>query len=641
MRYTFQCMHPRWQPRDIVVAFFLCCSASRLHAAGTPPAITLEVDARQAPEKIFHAHLTFPVHTGPLTLVYPKWIPGEHAPSGPVVDVAGLSISAGATRLAWQRDPVDMYALHLEVPERADRLDVAFDYLSPPDGGAFTSGASATAQLALVSWNQLLLAPQGIPSDDLRYTATLRLPEGWHFATALPIAKQRGERIEFAPVSLTMLIDSPVLAGAHLRTLALTGEPVPHHVALAADSDAALEMNPAMAASLKRLVDETGALFGVRHYRGYTFLVTLSDHVAHFGLEHHESSDDRLGERALLDDDQRRLVAGLFAHEMTHSWNGKYRRPADLAPGTFEAPMRGDLLWVYEGLTEYLGNVLAARSGLLTADEYRESLAATAAAMEQQRGRTWRPLADTAVAAQILYGARPDWGMWRRGVDFYAEGELLWLEADTVIRRESGGAKSLDDFCRLFFGGQNGPPTVVLYNFDDVVAALNQITPYDWSTFWKTRLEATAPHAPLGGLTGSGWKLVYTDVLPQMQRSAETTRKSVDLRASLGFAVNDDGTIPDVRPESPAAKAGVAPGMKLVAVNGRRWSKEGLRTAVKDTQASHHPIELLLENGEFFKSYTLDYDAGERYPHIQRDYTADDLLSQIITPRAGTGGSTP
>src|SRR5579862_8091728 len=359
--------------RRLLLAAVVLVLALPVRAADSTAPITLEVDARQAPDKIFHAHMRVPVTAGPLTLVYPKWIPGEHGPTGPVVDVAGLKFTAGKTALAWQRDPVDMYAIHIEVPAGTDSLDVAFDYLSPADGGGFTSGASATAQLALISWNQLLLAPQGARSDDLRYNASLRLPTGWTFATALPVAKQHGEHVEFQTTSLTTLVDSPVLAGAHFRIVPLTGEPVAHQVALAADSDAALEMPPEMTTDLKRLVDETGALFGARHYRNYTFLVSLSDHTAHFGLEHHASSDDRLGERALLDDDARRLAAGLFSHEMTHSWNGKYRRPADLAPGTFEAPMHGDLLWVYEGLTEYLGNVLAARSGLLTPDEYREN----------------------------------------------------------------------------------------------------------------------------------------------------------------------------------------------------------------------------------------------------------------------------
>ena len=629
---------PTRRPRTrALLAVFLSfvLSSTTLHAAEVTRPITLEVDARQAPQKIFHARLTLPVMPGPLTLVYPKWIPGEHGPTGPIVDVAGLKITVDGKPLTWRRDSVEMYAFHLDVPDDTESIDIALDYLSPPDSGGFTSAASATAQLALISWNQLVLAPQGARADDLRYAATLRLPNGWKFGTVLPVAKQRSDRIEFQPVSLTTLVDSPVLAGAHFRTVALTTAPIAHQIHLAADSDAALDMSPELTASFTRLVAESGALFGARHYRSYSFLLTLSDHTAHFGLEHHESSDDRVGERALIDDDQRRVMAGLLPHEMTHSWNGKYRRPADLAPGTFEEPMHGDLLWVYEGLTEYLGQVLTARSGLLTADEYRESLALTAAVMEQQRGRAWRPLSDTAIAAQILYGARGDWSAWRRNVDFYPEGELLWLEADTVIRRETNNTKTLDDFCRLFYGGQSGPPVVVPYTFDDILAALNQIAPYDWRTFWKTRLESTATHAPLGGVAASGWKLVYTDVIPQMQKSGEATRKNTDLRHSIGVTVNDDGTIPDVIPDSPAAKAGIGPGVKLVAVNGRRWSKDVLRTAVREAKPRHHPLELLVENGEFFKSYTLDYDRGEHYPHLERDYAVPDLLTQIITPQAG------
>ena len=421
-----------------------------------------------------------------------------------------------------------------------------------------------------------------------------------------------------------------MLAGAHFRSIPLAPD---HRIDLAADGEPALAMDDKTLAACKNLVAETGALFGARHYRHYDFLLTLSDTVAHFGLEHHESSDDRVGERSLIDEEKRKAnLADLLSHEMVHSWNGKYRRPAGLMPGHFDEPMRGDLLWVYEGLTQYLGDILAARAAFVTDDQYREMIAITAAEMEATRGRSWRPLADTAVAAQVLYEARPDWALWRRCVDFYPESNLLWLEADTLIRRETRGSKSLDDFCRLFFGGKSGPPSVIPYTADDVFAALNQVQPYDWKRFWTERLQATETSRPLAGLSAAGWKLAWSDTPGEMFRAREDAGKTTDARFSIGFAVTDDGVIPDVVPESPAAKAGVAPGMRLVAVNGRRWSHEILREAIR--ASSKQPIELLVENGDYYRSYRLDYNGGERFPKLERDGSKPDLLTKIITPLA-------
>ena len=629
-------MTPRF--RFVLAVCLAVSGASRIEAAEAR-AVVLDVDAREAPRKIFHSKLTIPAVPGPLTLAYPKWIPGEHGPTGPIADLAGLRFSAAGKPVPWKRDPVDMYRIQLVVPAGADAIEAQLDYLSPAETGQFSSGASATANLALVSWNQLLLYPGERKPDEILFDATIRLPHGWKWATALERAPgPPGEGIRFAPVSLTTLVDSPVLAGAYLRVVTLTDGAPAHRLDIAADSDAALAISPELEAQYRSLVAETGALFGGRHYRHYDFLLTLSDHTAHFGLEHHESSDDRVDERSLVDADRRKLMAGLLPHEMTHSWNGKYRRPAGLGIGSFQEPMRGDLLWVYEGLTEYLGQVLSARSGLLTADQYREALALTAAEMDHQKGRAWRPLQDTAVAAQVLYGARQDWGALRRGVDFYAESELLWLEADTLIRRESRGRRSLDDFCRLFFGGESGPPRVVPYTFEDVVAALKQVLPYDWASFWKKRLETTEPGAPLQGVAEGGWKLVYSEEIPDMQRAAEDTRKVTDVRYSIGISVRDDGSIPDVVPGSPAAAAGLGPGMKLVAVNGRRWNALILREAIRKSKT--RPIELLVESGEFFKTARLDYAGPERYPHLERDAARQDLVSQILRPLAARPAET-
>ena len=614
-----------------------------LAIAGAPlfsqTAVKLRVDATDAPRRLFHVRMTMTAKAGPLTLLYPEWIPGEHGPTGPIVNLVGLKIEGGGKPIAWKRDSVNMYAFHLDVPAGVTSLEVAFDFISPPESEGFSSGSSATSELAVLSWNQLLLYPQGTQADDLQFQATLKVPNSWRYGTALPIARESGNEIEFQPASLTTMVDSPVSTGAHYRTINLgTDGGAAHYLHLAADSDRALEVSPEIVGQYENLVKETGALFGSRHYRGYHFLYTLSDHVAHFGLEHHESSDDRFAERTLIDADLQRISADLLSHEFVHSWNGKYRRPGGLISGGhdggYDTPMQGDLLWVYEGLTEYLGEILAPRSGLRSAEDFRESLAASAAALDTTSGRKWRPLEDTAVAAQILYEAGSDYADYRRGVDYYPEGTLIWLDADTLIRQLTKGAKSLDDFCHAFHGGPSGAPALKPYDFADVVAAMNAVAPYDWAGFFNQRLHSTDAHAPLDGIRHSGWKLVYDGVRSDYWKAEEDDRKLADLSYSLGLKVKEDGTIEDVVFDGPAKKAGIAPATKIVAVNNRQYTQTVLREAVQKAASGAKPIELLIKTGEYYETHRIDYHGGERYPHLVRDAAAADVLSQIIAPKA-------
>jgi predicted metalloprotease with PDZ domain len=600
--------------------------------------VRVRVDATDVQRRLFHIQMNIPAKPGAMTLLYPQWIPGEHGPTGPISQLVGLKIRAGNQVIPWRRDSVNMYAFHIDVPAGVSQLDVAFDFISPPEEGGFTSGASATTELAVMNWNQLLLYPQGTDSDSFQIQATLRVPNGWKYGTALPIERETGNEVQFKPASMTTLIDSPLSTGAHYKTIDLGTEGgLPHYLHIAADSDRALEVSPEVVAKYKNLVKETGALFGARHYRGYHFLFTLSDHVAHFGLEHHESSDNRLGERTLVDPDVMRSGAYLLPHEMVHSWNGKYRRPGGLAPtgkdGGFETPMKGDMLWIYEGLTNYLGEVLTPRAGLWTAEEYRESLAATAAEMDSTPGRSWRPLEDTAVAAQVLYETGSDYGSYRRSVDFYPEGTLLWLEIDATIRQLSKGSKSLDDFCKLFHGGSSGAIAMKPYNFEEVVAGLNAVQAYDWAGFLNQRLRSTNERAPLGGIEKSGWKLAYDNVRSEFWKSVEDRRKWADLSYSIGLSVREDGSVVDVILGGAAQRAGVAPSVKLIAVNNRQFTPTVLRDAVAKT-AEGKPIELMIRNGEFYSTHKLDYKGGERYPHLVRDNAVPDLLSSIIQAKA-------
>jgi predicted metalloprotease with PDZ domain len=612
--------------------FAFCAALAPLHAQSV---VKLRVDATDAPRRLFHVQMSMPARTGAMTLLYPEWIPGEHGPTGPVANLVSLRVQGGGKTIAWKRDSVNMYAFHMDVPAGVQTLDVGFDFIAPPDAEGFSSGASTTTELAVINWNQVLLYPQGVSADDYQLQATLKVPTGWRYGTALPIQRESGNEIEFKPAPLTTMVDSPVSTGAHYKTFDLgTDNGIPHYLHVAADSDRALEAPQEVIDRFKKLVKETGALFGARHYRSYHFLYTLSDHVAHFGLEHHESSDDRTGERSLIDPDTLRASGYLLPHEMVHSWNGKYRRPAGLISsgkdGGYDVPMKGDLLWVYEGLTNYLGEVLAPRSGIWTTEDYRESLANTAAELDNKAGRTWRPLEDTAVAAQVLYETGDDYGNLRRSVDYYPEGSLIWLEVDTIIRQQSKGAKSLDDFCHAFHGGASGKVEMKPYEFNDVVAGLNAVQPYDWAGFFNERLHSTSAHAPLGGIQRSGWKLVYDSVRSDFWKAYEDKRKFTDLSYSIGVQAKEDGTLVDVRYGGPAQKAGIAPSVKLVAVNGRQFTPTVLREAI----AAAKPLDLLVKDGEFYKTYRVDYTGGEKYPHLVRDNSQPDLLTSIIAGKS-------
>jgi predicted metalloprotease with PDZ domain len=597
--------------------------------------IELSVDATEAPRKLLHAQLVISAKPGPLTLYYPKWIQGEHMPNGPINDLSGLKIQAGGKPIRWKCDDVDLYAFHCTVPEGADAVEVSLDYLSTSAKEGYSASASMTARLAVLNWHLVLLYPKGAPVREQRVRASLTLPEGWKLGTPLPIDAVTGSTTQFQTVSLETLADSTVLCGEYLKEVPLSSpDGPPHYLVLACDSAAGLELSAALKTHYERLVAEAGALFGARHYRSYRFLVTMSDQIRPTGIEHHECSDNRVPERFLLDDSYRKLwTAWLLPHEYVHSWNGKYRRPEGLATPDFQRPMKTKLLWVYEGLTEYLGFVLAARSGLYTPELSRENWALVADWARNQTGRTWRPLEDTTAAAPHLYGARTDWSHRRRGVDFYDEGALLWLDADTLIREKTAGKKSLDDFCRAFHGGKSGPPEVKPYTFDDVVQALNGVVEHDWKEFLEKRVRSISPEPPLDGIERGGWKVVYRDKPGDLLKARDGEEKSIDLTTALGLLLKDDGTVIDVVQGKAADKVGVGPGMKIVAVNGRRHSIERLRQAIAGSRQGGK-LSLLLENGDFFQTVALDYADGEKYPHLEREMGKPDLLAEIFRPRA-------
>lgn len=598
-------------------------------------AITLTVDATQAPDKIIRTREVIPVKAGPLTLYYPKWIPGEHEPSGPVGNVAGLKFSANGKVIPWRRDLLDVFTFHVDVPEGADRLEATFEYLEPT-GGPYSGGASATDKLVIISWNQDVLYPAGMPSSQITFAPTLRLPDGWKYGTPLPIENAAGNEITFKPVELNRLVDSPVIAGEYYRAVDITppGEPIHHEIDMVADSAEALDMSPELQKKFTNLVAESGKLFGARHYRDYHFLLTLSDHVAHFGLEHHESNDSRTGERALLTPQGQRGVGSLLSHEFMHSWNGKFRRPADLSTPDYEKPMETDLLWVYEGLTDFLGPLLAARSGLWTPEQYRDNLANIAAELGPGRpGRTWRPLQDTADAIPGMFRGFGGGASWKRGADYYAEGDLVWLEVSMIIQRESQGKKSIADFCHLFHGGPNNGPELKTYTFDQMVQDLNSVAAYDWSGFFHERLTSTSMQSPMGGIEAGGWKEEFNDKPPEVRGGGGGRfGGGVDATYSLGLRLSNDGTVGDSLVGGVAYKAGIMPGMKVVAINDRAFTPDEISDALKASKTSPQTIHFLTLNDDYYKTYTLSYQGGPRYPHLVRVEGKPDLLDEIARP---------
>jgi predicted metalloprotease with PDZ domain len=615
--------------------------------------ITLSVDLRDAPRKILHATETLDVRPGPLTLVYPKWIPGEHMPSGPIDNQAGFIITANGAPVKWERDPLDMFAFHITVPAGVTRLNIKMDFLATAAATGYSGGASTSANLALLSWNSVIVYPAGVKASDVMVAPSVTVPIYWKYGTALTLAGSptehvmsiatpnsggsSGELVNFSTVSLEQLIDSPVLAGRYFREIPLATDVTPKHfLDLAGDGPEDIALDQEHIDEFSKLVHETGELYKSRHYTSYHFLVTLSDQVAHFGLEHHQSSDDRVPEKTFVDDTAFIENGNLLPHEFTHSWNGKYRRPIGLATPNYQEPMQTDLLWVYEGLTEYLGDVLATRSGIWNPTIFRDHLATIAADFNDARpGRTWRDLQDTATNAPVLYNAGGAYDSYRRNTDFYDEGELLWLEADLTIRDKTNGKKSLNDFIAAFEGlNGNTPPRVVPYTFEDVVAGLNAVVPLDWAAFLRKRLDSNELHAPeIAGINAlSGYKLNYVERPNYWSQLSESGNSNIDTRFSLGMTVASGGTVSDIIVGGEADKAGFGPGMKIIALNGRGFTPALLRTAIQDAHSKNIPMEFIVENTGYYKVLHLSYSGGEKYPDLQRVTTVPDRLNDILQP---------
>ena len=599
-----------------------------------PGQIELSVDATDLDRHVFRMTETVPVPAGqPLTLLFPKWIPGDHGPTGPLPSFAGLVVKAGGQTVPWTRDVVDMFAFHIAVPEGATSVQVQFQFLSPPEDRE--GRVVTTPNMLDVQWNPEILYPAGYFTRNISVHPTLTLPAGFKYGTALETESTDGARVTFKPVTVNVLLDSPLYAGRYFSRIDLDPHGVaPVHLDVVADRPEDLVVKPADLQAHRNLVQQAYKNFGSHHYNHYDFLLSLSDEMGGEGLEHHRSSENGVDRDYFTDLEKSAADRDLLPHEYTHSWNGKFRRPADLWSPDFNVlPERDSLLWVYEGQTQYWGQVLAARSGILTAEQIRDMIAVEAASMQAVPGRAWRALQDT-TNDPILNSRRPlAWHSYSREEDYYVEGLLIWLDADTLIREKSNGAHSLSDFAKLFFGVDNGSWVTHTYTFDDVVAALNQVQPNDWAQFLRTRLDGHGPGAPLDGLTRGGWKLVYTGEPSAMQKAEEGRRKGADFTYSLGLTLGEEGAITGVLWGGPAYGAGIAKGVKLIAVNGLAFDDASdLSDAIKLAATNHAPIELLLRDGSHFRDVKIDYHAGLRYPHLERIPNTPDRLDDILAP---------
>jgi predicted metalloprotease with PDZ domain len=599
-----------------------------------PGTLLLSVDATDLDRHIFRVHETVPVTGGvATTLLFPKWLPGNHSPTGPIADMGGLIISADGQRIAWSRDPVDDYAFHVTPPAGARKIDIDFQYLSAvqSDEGRI----NMTPEILRAQWTAMSLYPAGYYVRDIPIQAEIRLPDGWSFGTALEVASQKGSLVSFKTVPYDVLLDSPLMAGRYFKRVDLDpGASAPVMLDVAADRPEQLEMRPEQINAHKALVQQAYKLYGSHHYDHYDFLFSVSDRITGIGLEHHRSSEDGVPGGYFIDWDKDAPNRDLLPHEYTHSWNGKYRRPADLWTPDYDRPMQGSLLWVYEGQTQYWGYVLAARSGLLTKDLALEAIALTAATYDNTPGRAWKALQDTTNDPVVSMRRPQPWRSWRRSEDYYSEGELIWLDADTLIREKSNGKKSLDDFARAFFGVNNGAYGELTYTFDDVVAALNGVLPYDWAGFLRTRLDGHGPGAPLDGIKRGGYKLVYLDSPTDYHRQLMGLRHYEDFSYSLGFTVSTkDQTLSAVLWDSPAFKAGLTVGTKLLAVNGIAYDKDRFKETIREAKDNKQPIELLVQKGDHFRTVKIDYHDGLRYPHLVKE-TDKPSLDAILTPRS-------
>lgn len=602
-----------------------------------PGTIVLQVDASDTAQRIMRIRQEIPVQAGPLTLLYPQWLPGNHGPRGPIDKLAGLVVTAGKRKLAWTRDPADVYAFRIDVPEGVSSITTEYQYLTPADTSQ--GRVVMTPNMLNLQFNAVVLYPAGYYASRIPYAATVTYPSGWQAATALDVEQKSGDRVRYRTVPLDILADSPVFAGRYFKQVDLApGAKVPVRLNIVADAAKQLEAKPEHLEQHRELVRQAVKLYGAQHYDHYDFLLSVSKQMSGIGLEHQRSSENGVDTDYFTGWDAKTGSSDLLGHEYTHSWNGKFRRPADLWTPNFNVPMQDSLLWVYEGQTQYWGNVLTARAGLRPMDASRDALALTAATYADNRpGLQWRGMQDTTNDPIISARGGKPYRNWQLSEDYYSGAQMMWLEADARIRAKTNNAKSLDDFARAFFGVDDGQwKTQKTYTFDDVVATLNGVVADDWATFLRDRLDGK--RGLTGGLEASGWRLVYKDEPNALAKARARDGGGgggggADFTYSIGLSADKDGKVVEVRWDGPAFDAGVGTGMTLVAVNDIEYSKDAMEDAIKAAKGNRAPIRLLVKEFDRFRSIDIAYHDGLRYPHLERVAGKPDYLTPIFTAR--------
>jgi predicted metalloprotease with PDZ domain len=603
-------------------------NASAVSYATASDPETLLLDAREAARGLMVSHLTIPVRPGTFTFVYPEWIPGEHGPTGPLENITEMRVSANGQALHWERDQVDMYAFHVRVPQGVNRIDVDFRVaLNAPD-------AMSTKNVAIVNWNRMLFYQNDTASKDDFFKVSLDLPHGWGYGTALPGPTQHGDRVDFAVAALNLLVDSPLDMGRYYRHVTLwSGEGTEQVLDAFADAPQDLDFPSSLIDAYKNMTPEALALYGSRHWNVYHSLLTLSDAIGFEGIEHHQSSDNRAPADFMTNPVWQLTAGDLLTHEFSHSWNGKYRRPFDLWQPNFQIPEHTELLWVYEGMNQYLGDLLSFRMGIRTPSKYPEYLASIYARMDAESGRETTPLIDLTTGAPYYYAARGPWSNLRRTAgDFYTEGELIWLDADTIIREDSHGHKSLDDFLHLYSAPALTGPITKPYTRAEVEHLLNDVQPYDWHAFFERYVYSVSPHPPNGELARAGWRLVWNEHPNEFIAARDRARHTDDESFGVGLFTDDKGKILAVTQGSAAWNAGLGPDMTILAVGGQTFSPEALHYLLREAERASGSIPFVVEQDGWVNTYEVSYHGGLRYPHLERIPGTPDMLAQIMAP---------
>jgi predicted metalloprotease with PDZ domain len=600
-----------------------------VQAQSSTQPMTLNVDATDTERAIFKITQRIPVEkAGPLALRLPKWLPGNHAPRGEIEKIAGLVIKANGKTLVWERDPIDVYTFIVDVPVGTKALDIAFQFLSATaeDQGRVV----VTDTMMNVQWNNVSLYPAGIATRDLPVSATITYPKGWKAGTALRPASVIGDTVTYQTVDYETFVDSPVFAGKHFRA-----EDLGHNVTLniVADDAKNLVIKPAQLDAHRKLVEQSIKAFGTRQFDHYDFLLALTEKMGSIGLEHHRSSENGVNPEYFTDWDSGPGRRNLLPHELAHSWDGKYRRPAGQKVDDYATPLVNDLLWVYEGQTQFWGYVLGARSGLFTKQETLDAYASIAAGLDLSRGRDWRPLEDT-TNDPVISARRPKgWSSWQRSEDYYNEGLLVWLEVDAIMRAKSKGAKGIDDFAKAFFGVKEGDFKANHYDFNALVGTLNGVVPHDWAGFLNQRLTEKANNAPLNGLTNGGYKLVFGDEPTPFFKNNEKNGKFINLQYSLGINIGKAGKVTAVTWDGPAFNAGMVVGSEIIAVNNKAYTDDVIKDAIKAAKDGKDPIRLIVKSGDRVREVAVQWNKGLRYPKLEKTGAADGSIDKLLAPR--------